>query len=183
MRSMAGPGSKFAFPDSGNETAATNLGHICLIGFELFEMSRDELDSDDNEADVDEWLGFCKTTIYKTTRRWERRLEDTDSEGEDPPDTEKPAASDGDEREDNDEADSFENNFDRFFNGGAEMSRQGRSHVAICRPDIVAADLSSAAEKAKPKSKDDSELTEEKEFGNNNYWRLPEPLFEDLVLE
>ena len=181
MRSMAGPGSKFVFLGSGNYTAATNLGQICLIGFELFEMTRDELDSDDEGASGDdEWLTFCKTTLYRTTRRWERRLEDTDSD-EDNDSSKTIEVENSDEREDSDE---FENNFDRLLDSGAQMSRLGRSHVAISRPDSVTEDLNLAAEQSKPKSKDDTQtLTEDEEFAQNNYWRLPEPAFDDLVLD
>jgi hypothetical protein len=119
-----------------------------------------------------EWVKFCKTKVEKIEKVWNRKLEES---------TEDVISDDGDKREDgsDDEGDnalSHEDLVSKMLENIGQRNRNmlSRSHVELRKGDKESSAMADAVAEslaATKDSKDDSDL-KDKEFANNNYWRV-----------
>ena len=121
---------------------------------------------------MSEWVKFCKTKVEKIEKVWNRKLEES---------TEDVISDDGDKREDgsDDEGDnalSHEDLVSKMLENIGQRNRNmlSRSHVELRKGDKESSAMADAVAEslaATKDSKDDSDL-KDKEFANNNYWRV-----------
>ncbi len=179
---------EFQFP-SGLRTSATNMGQVIQIAFELRNLTQQQIDDESSDADeedpamnqaqvarhqqMSQWVKFCKTKVDKIEKVWKRKLEestdDAASAGSDKPPS--------DDDEDDDNALSHEDLVSKMLENIGNRNRgilsrshtelrKGGDHESAALAEVVAQNLAAAKE-----SKDDSDL-KDKEFANNNYWRV-----------
>jgi len=125
-----------------------------------------------------EWVKFCKTKVEKIEKVWNRKLEES---------TEDVISDDGDKREDgsDDEGDnalSHEDLVSKMLENIGQRNRNmlSRSHVELRKGDKESSAMADAVAEslaATKDSKDDSDL-KDKEFANNNYWRVDTSQFD-----
>lgn len=134
------------------------MGQITKIAFELRNLTQqtlDNMDSDDDEEDMDEatmlkrqeiseWIRFCNDKVDKIQKVWEQKL------GQDN------QSSDTDSEQDNKEADDEARLEAMFKNFGKEG--KSKSFMDAKKEDELRKEVAEANANSKPESKDDSHV-------------------------
>ena len=121
-----------------------------------------------------EWVKFCKTKVDKIEKVWKRKLE----ESTDDVVSEENDKAGSDEYDDN--LNSHEDLVSKMLEniGNRNRNMLSRSHVEHRKGDKESSALAEVvAENLAATSKDDSDL-KDKEFANNNYWRVDHNQFD-----
>jgi hypothetical protein len=132
---------------------------------------------------TNEWVKFCKTKVEKIEKVWNRKLEDST---DDAVSDEESKPEQGSDDEDNSRL-SHEDLVSKMLEniGNRNRNMLSRSHVELRKGDkesLAMAEIVASNLAADRESKDDTDNAEadlkDKEFANNNYWRLESTEFD-----